>query len=217
MRLWAKVSMTVLVAGTMGGVLTPSVASAKSTTKFVNRDLQSYYKSAKAKSAFHFATIQSTTNSKKAATMLVMGDFGSDPSVKYGALTSLKMSKNNKVLTTKYRILNFKQSGDKTTTSLSKKTYTFKLTKKSTNKFSAKLTGTKANRRLGTSGKTYTYTRTKTSPAKAYATKYVQPTMYQKYLKAFDSIDATQAQKEQVATKYANDAVTTMVKNFNVK
>ncbi|KRK93968.1 hypothetical protein FD25_GL001297 [Levilactobacillus acidifarinae DSM 19394] len=206
-----------LVAGTMGGVLTPSVASAKSTPKFVNQDLQRYYKSAKAKSAFHFATIQSTTNSKKTAPILVMGDFGSDPSIKYGTITSLKMSKNNKVLTTKYRLLNFKQTGDKTTTSVSKKTYTFKLTKKSTNKFSAKLTGTKANRRLGTSGTTYTYTRTKTSPAQAYATKYVKPTMYKKYLKAFDSIDATQAQKEQVATQYANEAVTNMVKNFNVK
>lgn len=209
--------MTMLAVGTMGGVFTPSVASAKTSVKFANKDLQSYYKSAKAKSAFHFETVKASTNSKKSATILVMGDFGSVPNVKYGALNSMKLSKNSKVLTMKYKLINFKTANGKTTTSLSKKAYTFKLTKKSANKFTTKLTGTKANRRLANSGKTYTYTRTKTNPAKAYAKKYVQPTMYKKYLKAFASIEATQAQKEQIATQYANQAVDTMVKNFNIK
>lgn len=217
MRLWAKLGMAMLALGTIGGVLTPSVASAKTTPKFANRDLQSYYKSAKAKSAFHFETLKASKNSKKSATVLVMGDFGSVPNVKYGALTSMKLSKNSKVLTLKYKLLNFKTKSGKTTTALSKKAYTFKLTKKSTNKFTAKLTGTKANRRLANKGKTYTYTRTKTNPAKAYAKKYVQPTMYKKYLKAFNSVEATQAQKEQIATQYANQAADTMVKNFSLK
>lgn len=211
--------MTVLALGTVSGVLTPSVASAKTkvTGTFANRDLQSYYKSAKAKSAFHFETLKAGKNSKKTATVVVMGDFGSVPNVKYGALTSAKYSKNKKVLTMKYKLVNFKTKNGKTTTSLAKKAYTFKLTKKSTNKFTAKLTGKKANRRLANSGTTYKYTRTKTNPAKAYAKKYVKPTMYKQYLKAFNSINATQAQKKKLATQYVTQATNTKVKNFDLK
>src|SRR5699024_5380334 len=98
---------------------------------------------------------------------------------------------------------------------LTKKTYTFKLTKKSSTKFTAKIAGTKANRRLATTGKTYTYTKTKTSPAAAYGKKYVKPVLYKEYMKAFDSLSA--ANQKKFANQYANAGVKTMTNNFNYK
>ncbi|WP_418611217.1 hypothetical protein R0206_11195 [Levilactobacillus brevis] len=119
---------------------------------------------------------------------------------------------------TKYKLIEFKTKDNKTTTSLSKKNYTFKLTKKTSTTFSTKVYGTKLNRRLATSGKSYTYTKTKTSPASAYAKKYVKPVMLKKYTEAFDSASTlTAAQKKAYATEYTNTAVKTMINNFNYK
>lgn len=180
-RLMVKMGLLVLAAGTLGGIAAPSVASAKTKAKptFTNTDLKRYYKSAKSKTAFYFKTYKS---SGKTGTLLIFGDFnGANANVKYGVPSSIKSSKNKRTLTTKYKLIEFKTKDNKTTTSLSKKNYTFKLTKKTSTTFSTKVYGTKLNRRLATSGKSYTYTKTKTSPASAYAKKYVKPVMLKKY------------------------------------
>ncbi|PBQ24428.1 hypothetical protein CNR29_10555 [Levilactobacillus brevis] len=217
-RLMVKMGLLVLAAGTLGGIAAPSVASAKTKAKptFTNTDLKRYYKSAKSKTAFYFKTYKS---SGKTGTLLIFGDFnGANANVKYGVPSSIKLSKNKRTLTTKYKLIEFKTKDNKTTTSLSKKNYTFKLTKKTSTTFSTKVYGTKLNRRLATSGKSYTYTKTKTSPASAYAKKYVKPVMLKKYTEAFDSASTlTAAQKKAYATEYTNTAVKTMISNFNYK
>ncbi|WP_367296288.1 hypothetical protein [Levilactobacillus yonginensis] len=212
-RFMVKLGLVAVALGTLGGVVAPSVASAKTKPTFTNTDLKRYYKNAKSKTAFYFKTYKS---GKKTGEMLIFGDFnGKNANVKYGVPTSVKFSKNRQTMTTKYKLIEFKTTKGKTTTSLAKKAYTFKLTKKSSTKFSAKLTGTKFNRRLGTSGKTYSYTKTKTSPAKSYANKYVKPEMKKAYTEAFDSLPA--ADKQAAVKKYTNNAVNTMIKNFNYK
>ncbi|UIF28278.1 hypothetical protein KB236_06880 [Levilactobacillus brevis] len=212
-RLLVKLGLTVMALGTLGGVVAPSVsASAAKKPTINNTDLKRYYKNAKSKTAFYFKTYKS---GGKTGSMLIFGDFGSTPNVKYGVPTSTKLSKNRQTLTTKYKLIQFKTVDKKTTTSLTKKTYTFKLTKKSSTKFTAKIAGTKANRRLATTGKTYTYTKTKTSPAAAYGKKYVKPVLYKEYMKAFDSLSA--ANQKKFANQYANAGVKTMTNNFNYK
>ncbi|HJE86760.1 MAG TPA: hypothetical protein K8U88_04140 [Levilactobacillus hammesii] len=212
-RLLVKLGLTVMELGTLGGVVAPSVsASAAKKPTINNTDLKRYYKNAKSKTAFYFKTYKS---GGKTGSMLIFGDFGSTPNVKYGVPTSTKLSKNRQTLTTKYKLIQFKTVDKKTTTSLTKKTYTFKLTKKSSTKFTAKIAGTKANRRLATTGKTYTYTKTKTSPAAAYGKKYVKPVLYKEYMKAFDSLSA--ANQKKFANQYANAGVKTMTNNFNYK
>ncbi|NLR08802.1 MULTISPECIES: hypothetical protein [Lactobacillaceae] len=212
-RLVVKLGLTVMALGTLGGVVAPSIsASAAKKPTINNTDLKRYYKSAKSKTAFYFKTYKS---GGKTGSMLILGDFGSKPNVKYGVPTSTKLSKNRQTLTTKYKLIQFKTANKKTTTSLTKKTYTFKLTKKSSNKFTAKIAGTKANRHLATTGKTYTYTRTKTSPAAAYSKKYARPVLYKEYMKAFSSLSA--AQQKKFANQYADSGVKTMTNNFNYK
>ena len=212
-RLLVKLGLTVMALGTLGGVVAPSVsASAAKKPTINNTDLKRYYKNAKSKTAFYFKTYKS---GGKTGSMLIFGDFRSTPNVKYGVPTSTKLSKNRQTLTTKYKLIQFKTVDKKTTTSLTKKTYTFKLTKKSSTKFTAKIAGTKANRRLATTGKTYTYTKTKTSPAAAYGKKYVKPVLYKEYMKAFDSLSA--ANQKKFANQYANAGVKTMTNNFNYK
>jgi len=213
-RLMVKLGLTVMALGTLGGVVAPSVsASAAKKPTINNTDLKRYYKNAKSKTAFYFKTYKS---GGKTGTMLILGDFGSTPNVKYGVPTSTKLSKNGQTLTTKYKLIQFKTSdANKTTTSLTKKTYTFKLTKKSSTKFTAKIAGTKANRHLATTGKTYTYTKTKTSPAAAYGKKYVKPVLYKQYMKAFETLDTTNQKK--YANQYANTGVKNMTSNFNYK
>ena len=212
-RLLVKLGLTVMALGTLGGVVAPSVsASAAKKPTINNTDLKRYYKNAKSKTAFYFKTYKS---GGKTGSLLIFGDFGSTPNVKYGVPTSTKLSKNRQTLTTKYKLIQFKTVDKKTTTSLTKKTYTFKLTKKSSTKFTAKIAGTKANRRLATTGKTYTYTKTKTSPAAAYGKKYVKPVLYKEYMKAFDSLSA--ANQKKFANQYANAGVKTMTNNFNYK
>lgn len=212
-RLLVKLGLVVMAMGTLGGVVAPSVsASAAKKPTINNTDLKRYYKNAKSKTAFYFKTYKS---GGKTGTMLIFGDFGSTPNVKYGVPTARKLSKNGQTLTTKYKLIQFKTANNKTTTSLTKKTYTFKLTKKSSTKFTAKIAGTKANRRLATTGKTYTYTKTKKSPAAAYSKKYVKPVLYKQYMKAFESLTAEQQKK--FANEYANKGVKTMTSNFNYK
>ncbi|MCH4123637.1 MAG: hypothetical protein LKH74_07370 [Levilactobacillus sp.] len=217
-RLMVKLGLVVLAAGTLGGVAAPSVASAstKKTPTFTNTDLKRYYKNAKSKTAFYFKTYKSNG---KTGTLLIFGDFnGNNANVKYGVPTSIKLNKTGKTLTTKYKLIEFKTTENKTTTSLTKKAYTFKLTKKSSTTFSTKVTGSKLNRRLATSGKSVTYSKVKKSPASAYAKKYVKPALQKKYTKIFNSsTELTAAQKKQYATQYTNNAVKTMINNFNYK
>jgi len=219
-RLMVKLGLVVLAAGTLGGVAAPSAASASTKAKpttFTNTDMKRYYKNAKSKTAFYFKSYKSNG---KTGTLLIFGDFnGKSANVKYGVPTSIKVSKNKRTLTTKYKLIEFKTTDNKTTTSLTKKTYTFKLTKKSSTKFSTKVTGTKLNRRLASAtGKTYSYSKVKKSPAAAYAKKYVKPAMQKQYTDIFNNTDAlTAAQKQQYATEYTNNAVKTMINNFNYK
>lgn len=154
-RLMVKMGLLVLAAGTLGGIAAPSVASAKTKAKptFTNTDLKRYYKSAKSKTAFYFKTYKS---SGKTGTLLIFDFNGANANVKYGVPSSIKLSKNKRTLTTKYKLIEFKTKDNKTTMSLSKKNYTFKLTKKTSTTFSTKVYGTKLNRRLATSGKSYT-------------------------------------------------------------
>ncbi|MGQ4558266.1 hypothetical protein ACUIJQ_02980 [Levilactobacillus hammesii] len=212
-RLLVKLGLMVVALGTLGGVVAPSVsASAAKKPTINNTDLKRYYKNAKSKTAFYFKTYKS---GGKTGTMLIFGDFGATPNVKYGVPTARTLSKDKRTLTTKYKLIQFKTVNNKTTTSLTKKTYTFKMTKKSSNTFAVKIAGSKANRRLATTGKTYTYTRTKTSPAAAYAKKYVRPVLYKQYMKAFESL--TPEQQKKFANQYANAGVKTMTDNFNYK
>jgi len=216
-RFWIKLGLVVMAVGTLGGVVSPSVASAKTKAKptFTNTDMKRYYKSDKSKTAFYFKTYKS---GKKTGQMLIFGDFGATPNVKYGVPTSIKLSKNKRTLTTKYKLIKFTTTDGQTTTSLTKTVYTFKLTKKTSTTFTTKLKGSKASRRLATTGTTYTYTKVKKSPAPAYAKKYVKPTLYKQYLKAFaDSGALTEEQQEEYATKYSDQGVTTMVNNFNYR
>lgn len=216
-RLMVKLGLVLVAAGTLGGIAAPSVASAKTKAPtFTNTDMKRYYKNAKSKTAFYFKTYKSNG---KTGTLLIFGDFnGKNANVKYGVPTSIKLSANKRTLTTKYKLIEFKTANNKTTTSLTKKTYTFKLTKKTSTTFSTKVTGSKLNRRLATSGKSYTYTKTTKSPAAAYAKKYVKPAMQKEYTKIFnESSELTEAQKAQYATQYTNNAVKTMVNNFNYK
>ncbi|AYM02586.1 hypothetical protein [Levilactobacillus yiduensis] len=217
-RLMVKLGLVVLAAGTLGGIATPSVASAstKKAPTFTNTDLKRYYKNAKSKTAFYFKTYKSNG---KTGTLLIFGDFnGTNANVKYGVPTSIKLSANKKTLTTKYKLIEFKTASNKTTTSLTKKSYTFKLTKKSSTTFSTKVTGKKLNRRLATTGSSYTYSKVKKSPASAYAKKYVKPALQKKYTTLFNSSTTlTAAQKKQYATQYTNNAVKTMINNFNYK
>ncbi|WP_261809631.1 hypothetical protein [Levilactobacillus humaensis] len=212
-RLMVKLGLTAMALGTLGGLVSPSVtASAKAKPTITNTDLKRYYKSSKSKTAFYFKTYKS---GKKTGTLLILGDFGSSANVKYGVPSSIKLSKNRQTLTTKYRLIQFKTADNKTTTALSKKTYTFKLTKTSSTHFTTKIAGSNASRRLATSGKKYTYTKTKTSPGAKYAKKYVRPVLYQQYKKAFASLAKDQQKK--FANQYADMGVKTMTNNFNYK
>lgn len=216
-RLMVKLGLVLVAAGTLGGIAAPSVASAKTKAPtFTNTDMKRYYKNAKSKTAFYFKSYKSNG---KTGTLLIFGDFnGKNANVKYGVPTSIKLSANKRTLTTKYKLIEFKTANNKTTTSLTKKTYSFKLTKKTSTTFTTKVTGSKLNRRLATSGKSYTYTKTSKSPAAAYAKKYVKPAMQKEYTKIFnESSELTDAQKKQYATQYTNNAVKTMVNNFNYK
>ncbi|WP_061776984.1 hypothetical protein [Levilactobacillus senmaizukei] len=214
-RLVVKLGLVGLALGTFGGVLSPTVASAKSKPTFTKTDLKRYYKSAKSKSAFYFKTVKS---GKKTGTILILGDFnGTSANVKYGVPSSMKISKNGRTLTTKYKLMQFKTKNGKTTTSLGKTNYTFKLTKKSASKFSTKLSGNKTNRRLATSGKTYTYSKVKASPAGSYSKKYVKPAMVKQQTKKYEGIGLADAQVKKIATTYATTLSNTMVKNFNYK
>lgn len=217
-RLMVKLGLVVLAAGTLGGIAAPSVASAKTkkAPTFTNTDLKRYYKSAKSKTAFYFKTYKSNG---KTGTLLIFGDFnGNHANVKYGVPTSIKVSKNKRTLTTKYKLIEFKTADKKTTTSLTKKTYTFKLTKKTSKTFTAKVQGTKLSRHLANKGKSYTYSKVKKSPAASYAKKYVKPALQKKYTEVFNNTDSlTTEQKKQYATQYTNTAVKTMINNFNYK
>lgn len=205
-----KLGMAVVVASTIGVAATPVVADAKSKpVRFTNTDLKRYYKNASSKTAFYLKS------SKKQGTMLIFGDFGKNPNVKYGRPTSIKSSKNAKTLTVKYKLIQFKTTNGKSKASLTKKNYTLKLTKKSKSKFTAKVAGKVDNygRHMDNSGKTYTYTQVKKSPAKAYTNKYTKPVLYKSYLKAF----ASSTDAKTMATKYTNQAVKNMINNFNYK
>ena len=96
---------------------------------------------------------------------------------------------------------------------LTKKTYTFKLTKKSSTKFTAKIAGTKANHLATTERRTRIPRLRRVQPA--YGKKYVKPVLYKQYMKAFESLDT--ANQKKYANQYANSGVKTMTSNFNYK
>lgn len=218
-RFGVKLSAALLVAGTLSGLAVPTGASAKSQAKFVNSDFQRYYKSEKSKTAFHFETIQS---GKKTQNYIILGDFGKNPKIQYAVpTTKYQLSKNGKTLSTKYRLIEFKASGDSYKASLSKKTYRFKLTKKSTSKFTTRLT-TSTNRRFAASGKTttaYTYTRTKTNPVKSYANKFAKPTLQKQAAAVVEAQypDETSEQKAAMTSQLVDSAIKNMINNFNFK
>jgi len=215
-RLGAKLGIVVLVAGTLGGLAAPVGASAKKTPKIKNSDFQRYYKSAKSKTAFHFETIKS---GKKTQNYIILGDFGSNPGVRYGVpTTKFKLSKNGKTLSTKYKLIQFKLVNKKYKTSLTKQTYTFKMTKKSASKFTSRLSANK-NRHLNASGKAYSYTLTKSNPVVNYTNKYAKPTLYAEALAAVQSQypDATETEQQAAANQLVDSATTNLIKNFNFK
>lgn len=214
-RLWMKLGVVTLTLGTFGGLATPSVASAKAKPRFKTADLTRYYKSAKTKTAFHIASL---TDGKKTQPYVILGDFDKAINVQHGILQGKgKVSKNGRTLTFKYKLVTYKTANQKTVQSLSKKVYTFKLTKKSATKFTAYLTkGT--NRRLATKGTKVTYTQTKTSPAQSYMNKYGKSRIdaYSKTVAAQNAKQNnwTTAQEAQVATQISDQLSSTLVKMF---
>ena len=216
-RLGIKLGVALVTLGTLSGMAVPSVASAKQAPSFKNSDLQRYYKSAKSKTAFHFKSVKS---GKHVQNYLVLGDFGKQVGIRYGVpTTTFKLSNRGRTLSCKYRLINFKTTHKQTPqASLSKKTYNFKLTKKSATKFTTKLSTTK-QRYLSTSGKTYTYTLTKKNPAKSYANKYAKPTLTKQVSQALDIQypDVSAAERQKATTKQVNQYLKTLVANFNLK
>jgi hypothetical protein len=223
-RFGVKIGVAILVASTLGGLAVPTVASAKSKTTFKSADLSRYYKSAKSKTAFHFTTVR---QGKQAMNLIILGDFGNQqPEVRYGVPTSsFKLSNKGKTLSVKYRPLTYKMVNKKATLSIGKTTYKFKMTKKSATKVTTKLTN--GSRRLGSSGKSYTYTLTKSNPAKSYANTYSQPIFRKAAEAAMDqailTAGATNLTAEQKASlnkqvdQVTTQAVDTIITNFNIK
>lgn len=216
-RLGIKLGVALVTLGTLSGMAVPSVASAKQAPGFKNSDLQRYYKSAKSKTTFHFKSVKS---GKHVQNYLVLGDFGKQVGIRYGVpTTTFKLSNRGRTLSCKYRLINFKTTNKQTPqASLSKKTYNFKLTKKSATKFTTKLSTAK-QRYLSTSGKTYTYTLTKKNPAKSYANKYAKPTLTKQVRQALSIQypDVSAAERQKATTKQVNQYLKTLVANFNLK
>ncbi|KRM73829.1 hypothetical protein [Secundilactobacillus collinoides] len=148
-----------------GAVQHPQTAQA--STKFSQSELQGptgYFKSAKAGYAFRWTKIKVGNSGHIRA--IIMGDFKA-PQLTMVIPVKNSFSKSHRTLNVTYRAVSNGKIGSKN--------YKLSLYKKTGSTYTAKLTKYKDGRAVNVKGTTYTFTKTKTSPAKSYASAYTKP------------------------------------------
>lgn len=141
--------------------------TAQASTKFSKSELQGptgYFKSDKAGFAFRWTKIKVSNGGHVRA--IIMGDFKA-PQLAMVIPVKNSFSKTRRTLYVTYHTVSNGKVGSKN--------YKLYLYKKTSTTYSAKLTKYKNGRAVNTKGTTYTFTKTKTSPAKSYANLYTKP------------------------------------------
>ncbi|KRL76993.1 hypothetical protein FC17_GL001448 [Secundilactobacillus paracollinoides DSM 15502 = JCM 11969] len=157
----------------LGSTALAQPQTAQASTKFSKSELQGptgYFKSDKAGYAFHWTKIKVSNGGHVRAIM--MGDFKA-PQLAMVVPVKNSFSKTMRTLYVTYHTISNGKVG--------KTNYKLSIYKKTSSTYSAKLTKYKSGRAVNIKGTTYTFTKTKSSPAKSYVNTYTKP-IFQKSL-----------------------------------
>lgn len=147
--------------------------NSSASTTFSSGDISGpsgYFKSARAQFAFHWKNVKTKQGIQ---TVLIFGDF-QKPQIQTAIPTGNKISANKKTFYSTYRLINSNGKLQPTETS-------FKIIQLGKNRYQVHIATTGTGRIAKSGGKSYTFTRTKTSPAKTYANAYSKRVLNQRY------------------------------------
>lgn len=178
---------------------TGTLSNTHAASTFSSKDISGpsgYFSNSKLGVAFHWKNMRTSSGVR---TILVFGDFKT-PQFKIGQPVNNTLSKNKRTFNASYKMIN--------NSKLSKKNAHFKLLKLSATKYRVKLTKYQHGYIPSNSGKTYTFTLTKKSPAKSLANKFARPTLSKQYKTQMEKNLQEQYKKAKAAGKNVQDPTT---------
>lgn len=213
-----KETAIILAVISFGSAALHHPATAHASSVFTKTDVKGptgYFKSAKAGFAFHWKNVKTSSGT---ARVIVMGDFKA-PQVAVMMPTKNTITNNRTKFTANFRTVS-------STGKVGSKNYKLYLYKKSSTKYTAKLTGYRDGRAVSTKGTTYTFTRTTKNPATSYASAYTKPIVTKLFTTAANTEAKSQneditnasykAALKKAAASYATKTAKQVVTAFNV-
>ena len=184
---------------------TPTYAS----TQFSKSEISGpsgYFSSKKAGFSFYWKNLKTNRGIQ---TMLVYGDFKA-PQLQIAVPTLNKLSKDKHTFLSNYKMVSSKGK-------LLKQQYYFKMKKLSSTKYQVKLACYNGGRVPSAKGKSFTFTKTKKSPAKSFASAYSKPAFMKKYTDELNQSAQKQYEEQKAKGQNVQDPSTSSEVQSEVK